>query len=226
MATLPKMIQVFQPLDGRDIATLTQHGRVLREAGLIPAGKRGVGAPQMTAQHAAILLLGIFGSATPKDGPVAVDRMSDLKHHFTDGPMADMFESFTGRQRLGDTLATLIERAPEFLIYFFKIIEHDRDWTEEQIDLIRRQTERGGGLIGTEIKIGAVSAEIRANWGDQVLFNAIYMVDSDRYMAGDYNSIQNRERKVTVSFTFRTIAALYEAVAGDVIDLSEEFEAD
>lgn len=221
MATLPKMIQAFQPLDGRDIATLTQHGRVLREAGLIPAGKRGVGAPQMTSKLAAILLLGIFGSATPKDGPVAVDRMGDLKHHFTEGPMADTFERFTGRQRLGDTLATLIERAPEFLSLFSKIIEHDRDWTEEQIDLIRSQTARGGGLIDTEIKIGAVSANIKANWGDVLLFNAIYMVDSERFMAGEYSSVQNVERKVTISFTFRTIAALHEAVTGDVIDLSE-----
>ncbi|RCW77685.1 hypothetical protein [Paracoccus lutimaris] len=76
-------------------------------------------------------------------------------------------------------------------------------------------------MIDTEIKIGAVSANIKANWGDVLLFNAIYMVDSERFMAGEYSSVQNVERKVTISFTFRTIAALHEAVTGDVIDLSE-----
>lgn len=221
MATLPKMIQAFKPLDGRDEATLTQHGRVLREAGLIPGGKRGVGAPHMTARHTAILLLGIYGSATPKDAPEAVDRIGDLRHHFTDGLLHEIFDRFVGVTFL-DTLENMIARAPEIVGFLFKIVKENQDWTEDQLNLHVQQMQRGGGLIDMTVEIGGTAARIKAKWGDDELLDSIFMVDGDRFMAGEYNARINADRKVTVSFSLRTIAALYEAMAGDVIQLGDE----
>lgn len=221
MATLPKMIQAFKPLDGRDEATLTQHGRVMREAGLIPGGKRGVGAPHMTARHTAILLLGIYGSATPKDAPEAVDRMGDLRHHFTGGPLHEIFDRFVGDNLL-DTLENMIARAPEIVGVLFQIVKNNQDWTEDQMKLHVEQMQRGSGLIDTTVEIGGTWAKIKYKWGETELMESIFMVDSEQFMAGEYNARMNADRKVTVSFSLRTIAVLYEAMAGDVIQLGGE----
>lgn len=214
MATLPRIIHALQPYDGRDESTLTQHGRLLREAGFIPGGKRGVGAPHMTHRHAAVLLLGIFASPTPKDSVATIAALGSLRHHFTQGPLADNFNWLDGLEFL-EALALLIERAPEITILLGDIASADQEWTIEQIEVAHGQAAKGGGLIDFNIEIGATSATIKVSWGPHELLKVIYMVDSDRFMAGEYNSRLNSDRKVTTTFSLRTIVALHNAIYGD-----------
>ncbi|WP_323717313.1 hypothetical protein [Paracoccus aminovorans] len=213
MATLPKVIEALQPYDGRDEATLTQHARLLREAGYIPGGKRGVGAPHMTSRHAAVLLLGIFASPTPKDSVGTVEALGILRHHFTEGRLAERFDWLDGRNFL-DALMLLIERAREVTDLLSDLIEADRQWTEAQVGHIHATTAKGGGLIELNVEISSVSATVRASWGPVELLKVIYMVDSERFMSGEYNSRMNADRKVTTQFSLRTIVGLHNVIYG------------
>ncbi|MCT4333776.1 hypothetical protein MU516_12970 [Paracoccus sp. YLB-12] len=214
MATLPRIIHTLQPYDGRDESSLSQHGRLLREAGFIPGGKRGVGAPHMTHRHAALLLLGIFASPTPKDSVATIGALGSLRHHFTDGPLTEHFNWLDGPDFI-EALSLLIERAPEITGLLGDLIVADRERTIEQIEVIREQAANGAGLIDFKIEISAASATILASWGPHELLKVIYMMDSDRFMAGEYNSRLNSDRKVTTTFSLRTIVALHNAINGD-----------
>lgn len=214
MATLPRVIRALQPYDGRDEATLTQHARLLREAGYIPGGKRGVGAPQMTNHHSAVLLLGIFASPTPKDSVSTVEALGILRHHFTEGPLTAKFEWLQGRDFL-HALTLIIERATKITDLLAETMETGRTWTDDQIVRLRSTAAEGGGLIDFKFEIGAAAATIRASWGPVELLKVIYMVDSERFMAGEYNSRMNVDRKVTTEFSLRTIVGLHNVIYGD-----------
>lgn len=214
MASLPRVIRTLQPFDGRDEATLAQHARLLREAGLIPGGKRGVGAPHMTNRHAAVLLLGIYGSATPKDSVSTVQALGKLRHHFTGGQFEGRFEWLAQNDFL-DGLSILIERVPEITDLVCEIFEADGRFNEEQIAILQKQAEAGGGLIDFKIEIGAASGTILMNWGETELLKVVYMVDVDRFMLGEYNDRLNADRQVTIAFSLRTIIALHNVIFGD-----------
>lgn len=147
--------------------------------------------------------------------------MGDLRHHFSGGPLHEIFDRFVGDNLL-DTLENMIARAPEIVGVLFQIVKNNQDWTEDQMKLHVEQMQRGSGLIDTTVEIGGTWAKIKYKWGETELMESIFMVDSERFMAGEYNARMNADRKVTVSFGLRTIAALYEAMAGDVIQLGGE----
>lgn len=79
MATLPQFVDTLAELDPlRDKSQIHQFGRAMREAGLIPGGKRGLGAPDLSAQHVTSLLLGTFGGYSQAQSPNVVSQLRRL----------------------------------------------------------------------------------------------------------------------------------------------------
>ena len=79
MATLPEFLTALQPADGRDVSAIRQIARVIREAGYIPRGKRGRGSPHLSLENAVDLLLGIYGSAYPRDAPLVLRKCHEMR---------------------------------------------------------------------------------------------------------------------------------------------------
>ncbi|MRX52058.1 hypothetical protein GI374_16900 [Paracoccus sp. S-4012] len=208
MATLTEIIQAVAPLDGRDKATLARHGRALCQAGLIP-----VAPAQMTVRHAAVVLLGIYGSPVPEEAPVAVDRLGDLRHQFTDGPLREGFDGLV-EGTLVETLANMIDRAPKIIGWILQAVTSTPDWDHVHLNEQLEQMRQGTALIDLHVEISSLAAEITAGWGSVELLRCIFMVDAQRFQRGDYNRRVMADRRVTVGFTLRTILALHEAVTG------------
>lgn len=79
MATLSELIQVTADSLGLERGGVWKCGRVLREAGLLPTGRRGPGgSAEVTADHAAVLLLGVWCSPTYAHAPHAVEAFGAL----------------------------------------------------------------------------------------------------------------------------------------------------
>ena len=91
----------------RDLAALSfwteseidQCTRQLRAVGSLPTGGRGLNAPDITAEHAAIILIGLAAARRSKDIPNAVE---------TYGLMLPVAEPFEGANRLRDVLTLLL----------------------------------------------------------------------------------------------------------------------
>lgn len=74
MAKLPKLIEKIAKYDPRGVSAVENLTRELRKAGLISRGKRGVGAPNITASDIANTLFGLVCRFS-KDAPEAVTRL-------------------------------------------------------------------------------------------------------------------------------------------------------
>jgi hypothetical protein len=91
----------------RDLAALSfwteseidQCTRQLRAVGSLPTGGRGLNAPDITAEHAAIILIGLAAARRSKDIPNAVE---------TYGLMLPVAEPFESANRLRDVLTLLL----------------------------------------------------------------------------------------------------------------------
>lgn len=208
MPALTELIQTITPLDGRDKATLSRHGRALCQAGLIPAA-----ASHMTVRDAAIVLLGIYGSPVPEEAPAAVDRLGDLRHHFTDGPLREGFDQFVDDTLL-QTLTNMIGEAPKIIKLILQAAMSTPGWDHAHLDQQLEHMRQGTALIDLHAEISSLAAEITAHWGDVELLRCIFMVDPERFSRGDYNRRVVADRKVTIGFTLRTILTLHEAVTG------------
>lgn len=116
MARLPALVDALVQIDGRERVLIDNVARAVREAGFIQTTKRGRGAAEMTAQDAAALLVGLYGSAGMADAPRVVDAFSQMKRRhpaaaIKDGPAAlgPLFRSRT----LLDAVQRLIELGPK-----------------------------------------------------------------------------------------------------------------
>lgn len=122
MARLPAVIEVIARHDSRGAKTIENYARVIREAGLLPRGKRGVGAPHMTAEDAANLLMGLCGTSEAAKAPEAVKLLrsaSVCETGISNGSAVEPSSDLLGKwsiadsaQTLGDILAALIDGEP------------------------------------------------------------------------------------------------------------------
>lgn len=79
MAKLPAIIELISQHDTRTLATITNYARVLRDAGVLPKGKRGRGAPEMHQTEVADLVIGLAGASDAVDAPYAVRILKNAK---------------------------------------------------------------------------------------------------------------------------------------------------
>ncbi|PZO63218.1 MAG: hypothetical protein DI498_13840 [Paracoccus denitrificans] len=79
MAKLPAIIDLIAKHDTRSVPTITNYARVLREAGYLPKGKRGRGAPDLHPLEVANLVIGLAGASDAVDAPHAVEVLKSAK---------------------------------------------------------------------------------------------------------------------------------------------------
>jgi len=119
MAKLPALVSALATGDGRDHATIDYFARTLREAGLLPTTKRGVGSAEMTPREAASLLIGVNVSETPRKASVLVPlyrRLVGVNYGPDLSGRDDLLGKLDQAENFGDALEILIEGAPEMLL--------------------------------------------------------------------------------------------------------------
>lgn len=79
MAKLPAIIELIAKHDSKSAATISNYARVLRDAGILPTGKRGRGAPDMHATEVADLVIGLAGASDAVGAPYAVEILRNAK---------------------------------------------------------------------------------------------------------------------------------------------------
>ncbi len=215
MATLPKMIEAIQPLDGRDLSTLTQFGRVLREAGYIPAGKRGKGAPLMGLDHTTNLLLGIYGANSPKDGPSAVSRFRRLERGRCEGPFSEtcaVLKDVEKLETLGEVLEELIIGLPELVTSICNLMGNGKPLSDDQMEQWFQMTANGMGPADLRVTLHPALATIEVHKANLPIWFAQFEVNADLFMDGEYNAVLNSDRKVSYTFSIRTLTAFHMAL--------------
>lgn len=86
MARLPALIDLIASFRGGERKNLELQARFLREAGLLSRGKRGSGAPPVTAEDAAVLLLAHLATTSATSAPDIVQRYSKLSNYLYEDP--------------------------------------------------------------------------------------------------------------------------------------------
>lgn len=122
MARLPAVIEVIARHDSRGAKTIENYARVIREAGLLPRGKRGVGAPHLTAEDAANLLMGLCGTSEAAKAPEAIRLLSSARlaetgttYGFEVRPSSDLLSKWSiagSAQTFGEIITALIDGEP------------------------------------------------------------------------------------------------------------------
>ncbi|SIT75311.1 hypothetical protein [Pontibaca methylaminivorans] len=217
MATLPKMLELIQPFDGRDDGTLLQFGRVLREAGYIPAGKRGRGAPDLGLEHAANLLLGTYGAASPKDGPKAVANLRTLQAFVFEGNFhegCEVLRDIMEKETFGEALEELILGVPEILTSIVRIMDPNCQLSDEDECSWRERISQGMGPADVKVRLYPTFASIAIMQAQRPLWEAQYIVNDDRI--DEYKDAMNADRKSITEFSIRTLAAYFTALMDGV----------
>lgn len=132
MTTLPNLVSALSEVDGRDRKSIEHIARVIREAGYIPKGKRGGGAPEMTPREAANLIIALNGADTPKDCPLAIDRFRSLVQAFSGSAKdfrnyVDSFEDQPEAMQVaadshtfGEALEAILSEVPSLVEAFYR----------------------------------------------------------------------------------------------------------
>ncbi|RHZ91860.1 hypothetical protein D1122_20625 [Cereibacter sphaeroides] len=212
MGTLPQLIEAIQSVDGRELSSLTQFGRLIREAGFIPGGKRGSGAPHLTLQQVTSLLLGIYGSDAPKDAPGTVARLRSLKPYEIAGDFKnEVLEDVEKSSDFGEALEELLLGLPELLNGIATECLSACASQEDKDQLIGLML-KGMAPASVIVKLYPVHAkiEIRRNL-HRSIWEAAFVVDDELFMQG-YYKVPDADRRVEISFTQKTLAAVYAAM--------------
>lgn len=113
MARLPALVKAISDHDDRPVTLIGHFARVLRTEGLIVSNKAGLGAPTMTYQDAATLLMATLGASAPAGAAQAVVNLRQLEPWLDNavqgrkgGPLAPMIDA-----GFATTLAFMIEHA-------------------------------------------------------------------------------------------------------------------
>lgn len=93
---LEVLLATLTPRSGSDLATRTQK---LRDAKMLPVGGRGPHAPNISARHAANILMACAGCRNSVDSAEAVRAYSNLI------PLSDAKNSFAAAETFGNALA-------------------------------------------------------------------------------------------------------------------------
>jgi len=214
MTTLPQLIDALAKVDGRDHATLTQFGRVLREAGLLPTGKRGGGAPRMSPETGATILMATQGAFMPKDGPKAVTdiRSYELCDTFPD-EIPYPFSKISDCQNCGEAMAELISIVPEIIDFMCSDIGPDP--IEKQGRALRLVC-RNMAPTSLRVRIFGGNLEILLHHFDKgPIVKIHYQLNLDLFDSGFYKDFTRWDRQVQVTFSLKTLIEIHACVSGE-----------
>jgi hypothetical protein len=130
MAKLPALISALDLTSQRERSTIEHIARVIREAGFIPTTKRGPGASDMGGREATNLLLAVAASDLPKDAPLTVDSLRNMKAAwkiYPDDGLPDVVAGVHEAKNFGEAIEALIANAA-------KIAAFGRDYVIEKND--------------------------------------------------------------------------------------------
>lgn len=216
MATLPQMIDAIQKVDGRELSTLTQFGRVIREAGFIPGGKRGVGAPHVTFENAASLMMGIFACEAPKDAPRAIVALRSLKFERAHGDLHnEVLADVIAAENFGEALEELIIGIPELITGIVGEFVGDAA-SEDEKHRLAVMAATGLSPVSIWVRLFPAHAiiEVRQHH-HKMIWEAHFGVDCDLLMQGFYN-LPNSDRRVEVSFSQVSLLAVHMAAMSGI----------
>lgn len=216
MATLPQMIDAIQKVDGRELSTLTQFGRVIREAGFIPGGKRGVGAPHMTFENAASLMMGIFACEAPKDAPRAIATLRSLKFERCEGELKnEVLDDVLAAANFGEAIEELIIGTPELITGIVGEFVGEAALEDEKHRL-SVMTAKGLSPMSILVRLFPSHAIIEVRrYSDKTIWEAHFGVDCDLLMQGFYN-LPDSDRRVEVRFSQVSLMAVHMAAMSGI----------
>lgn len=226
MARLPQLIAMLAKVDGRKMGTIEHGSRVLREAGLLTTGKRGAGAPEMTYEDAANLLIAVNGSEAIAGAKHAVNAIADLipENHNINEDLPYPLPDLERQPVFGDALSWVIMTAPHIvrLIESFICIRYEAPYSDDDRKMLCKQARAGMGPVnftitfspaGSRLAIELTDAEPRTEW------ERTYSWPSGKpFMpVGD--------RRASVKVGLPTIIALHECISGESLPQFEPLES-
>ena len=226
MARLPQLVSALTRVDGRKMGTIEHGSRMLREAGLLVSGKRGVGAPEMGFTDAANLLIAVNATDNLSDGPTATELILALVP--TGGVKEDQLFPLPDIERqptFGDALSWVIAGVPYLLQAIDRAIagRYCEPYTDEQRRMLQHQARLGMGPANFIVSFERTHARLRIEWTD-----ASPMVDWERryYLPeegfDDAAKLMRGDRRVYVEVGLPTLIALYECISGETVNQLEE----
>lgn len=229
MAKLSALVKAITAVDGRDQKTIEHVARVVREAGFIPTGKRGGGSAEMTFEAATNLIIALNSAEAPKDAPHSVERMRSLTPLGTPRDFeGEAFTKLDSARNFGDALEILINQLPDWWNIGCQYIE-DAYKPKNQEQRLSHQRMFISGMSGLLIRVelGLYHANISFeypnsephDWSNgkpvnEVAYFQAYIMDVSIPEFHSFYQHQEADRKVTYSFGFATLAALYGIVSG------------
>lgn len=213
MATLPQTISALEAVAGRDRATLVQYGRVIREDNLLPRGKPGGGAPQMTAENLAMLMFGIYFADAPKDAASTARRLGDYRRASADtrDDLPPVFHRIAACSTLREALTVTIAGVPDLKRAFEAYIDDAYAGTSpEAIALLKADPS---SVIGFTVAVNGVQAEIECTADRKAQWSATFVMDMSKWQAGDYG-FTSSDRSVRTSFSLRSLLVVGDCLAG------------
>lgn len=218
MARLPQLILALAQVDGRRPPTIEHVSRVLREAGLLATGKRGVGAPEMDFDDAAALLIGVNSSDVLIDSAAATKVMLDLR------PAGGVNEELLyplpdieSQKSFGLAVAWVLMTVP-FLV---DLIDAEIDarycapYTDEHRAALRRQVRLGMGQLAFRVQMARTFGRLALEWTDTspgVVWEKKFHLDLGQRASVPSSSLA--DRKVIAEVGLPTVIALHECIAG------------
>lgn len=224
MAKLPALVTALAECDGRDRATIDHFARTIREAGLLPTTKRGVGSASMNVREAANLLIAIKASENAKDAAAVVRTYRTLVpfiFHNEDDVASCVIplRRVAAAERFGDALEQLILSAANIAGWMLAKVASERPELDEQSLVSLAISEVAWRQVEVSIARPVPYATIRIvnhSSGRRVVeFEQNFTVDTSLLMQGFYTSGHHADGKTTTTFGLKTLLKLSELVVSD-----------
>ncbi len=214
MAQLTELLRVLQPLDGRDEQTLYNSARKLREEGLLPKGKRGSGAPELSFEDAANVLLGVVGSTRSVDAADRCRLLGGLKNIQMDWTS----ESFEPARLLRDSLTDLLSNLPQNFNLIANAIssaEKIKGKSKVRQRLCDCVLNRGPVALNLLLRGRSARLEVITSSGAILVF-ADYVSDPNETLHKEAFDRRAKDREVVVQFGLMTLVATHYAVGSEI----------
>lgn len=215
MATLPKLVTALAEVDGRERKTVEHIARVIREAGFIPTGKRGGGAPKMDCRSAANLIIGLHGADAPMDAPAVINIFRTLTPgpcYLADG-MSPYFNKIGRTRTFGQALELLIEDAPKLLAKLDEIIAQTFEGPHQHKSVLRDLVRGRRHAVIFEIRLSRFAVVIRCMAAESTLGEWGFYAEPDT-VPPEMEIKWNCDRRVTSSFSIATLLEVWCCLQG------------